>query len=189
MAPQLSSPLSFTYHPSLTPFDVIAKTYLDQHPEYDGIAGGALVFDNRSRLLILQRAAHDSMPNRWETPGGAVDFSDESILHGIAREIFEEAGLRTRKVLRKIGPGDGRTVFLTSTKGLKICKFTFEVEVENTDVVTLDPEEHQDYLWVTEEDCKNHKVERDGEVVEFQFTRPAQEATILEGFRLRKEAK
>lgn len=89
---------------------------------------------------------------------------------------------------RLIGPGDGHAVFISSRKKLKICKFTFEVEVESTDVVTLDPNEHQDYLWVTAEDCLNHRLERDGAVVEFKFTQPAQEATILEGFRLRMEA-
>jgi len=188
MAPQPSSPLSYTYQPSLKPFDIPVKAYLDQHPEYDAIAGGALIFDPQGRLLIMQRAAHDSMPNRWETPGGAIDFDDVSILHGVAREVFEEAGLRTSKVLRQIGPGDGHTVF-SSTKGLKICKFTFEVEVESTLVVKLDPEEHQDFLWVTEEECRKHRVEREGEVVEFLFTRQGQEDTILEGFRLRKEEK
>ena len=128
------------------------------------------------------------MPNRWETPGGAIDYTDETILHGVAREVFEEAGLRTSKMLNRVGPGDGHTVF-SSRKGLKICKFSFEVEVESTEVVKLDPEEHQDYLWVTEEDCRNHRLEREGKVVEFEFTRQAQEDTILEGFRLRKEEK
>jgi 8-oxo-dGTP pyrophosphatase MutT (NUDIX family) len=189
MTTEPSSSLTFTYHPSLTPFNITVKTYLSHHPSYDGIAGSALIFSPQGRLLILQRASHDSMPNRWETPGGAVDFSDPSILDGVAREVLEEAGLRTTKVLRLIGPGDGRTVFFTSRKGLKICKFTFEVEVESTEAVRLDPREHQDYLWVSEEECRGRRVEREGEVVEFEFTGPAQEATILEGFRLRREAK
>jgi 8-oxo-dGTP pyrophosphatase MutT (NUDIX family) len=189
MAPQLSSPLSFTHSLSLSEFAIPLKEYLDQHPEYDGIAGGALVFDSQKRLLIIQRAAHDSLPNLWEIPGGAIDFTDDTILHGMGREVFEESGLRVSALNRLIGPGDGRVVFTNSTKKLKICKFTFEVEVESTDVVTLDPNEHQDYLWVTAEDCLNHGLERDGTVVEFKFTRPAQEATILEGFRLRMEAK
>jgi 8-oxo-dGTP pyrophosphatase MutT (NUDIX family) len=188
MAPQLSSPLSFTHSLSLSEFAIPFKEYLDQHPEYDGIAGGALIFDSQKRLLIMQRAGHDSMPNLWEIPGGAIDITDDTILHGIGREVFEEAGLRVSALSRLIGPGDGHAVFISSRKKLKICKFTFEVEVESTDVVTLDPNEHQDYLWVTAEDCLNHRLERDGAVVEFKFTQPAQEATILEGFRLRMEA-
>ncbi|PMD66913.1 uncharacterized protein K444DRAFT_605891 [Hyaloscypha bicolor E] len=107
----------------------------------------------------------------------------------MGREVFEESGLRVSALSRLIGPGDGHAVFNSSTKKLKICKFTFEVEVESTDVVTLDLNEHQDYLWVTAEDCLNHRLERDGTVAEFKFTRPAQEATVLGGFRLRMEAK
>jgi 8-oxo-dGTP pyrophosphatase MutT (NUDIX family) len=189
MAPQLASPLKFTYSPSLAEFAISVKEYLDQHPEYDGIAGGALIFDSKDRLLIMQRAAHDSMPNLWEIPGGAIDFTDDTILHGMGREVFEEAGLRVSKLNCLVGPGDGHAVFISSTKRLKICKFTFQVEVEGTEMVTLDPNEHQDYLWVTAKDCLNHRVERDGAAVEFKFTRPAQEATILEGFRLRIGAK
>jgi 8-oxo-dGTP pyrophosphatase MutT (NUDIX family) len=170
----------------LTPFAITVKDYLSQHPEYDGIAGGALVFDNQDRLLIVQRASHDSMPNLWEIPGGACDLIDESILHGIAREVFEEAGLRVTALKHLVGP---HVVFKASTHGSIWCKFSFEVEVESTEVVTLDPDEHQDYLWVTEEECKSHRKEREGEVVEFRITTAAQEATILDGFRLRKEGK
>jgi 8-oxo-dGTP pyrophosphatase MutT (NUDIX family) len=189
MAPQLTSPLSFTYSPSLSPFAIPVKEYLKQHPEYDGIAAGALVFDNQDRLLILQRAAQDSMPNLWEIPGGACDFTDESILHGMAREVFEEAGLKVNALKHLVVPSDGHVVFRSSTRGLLWCKYTFEVEVECTEAVKLDPDEHQDYLWVTEEDCRNYRVERESAGVGFKFTTPAQEATILEGFRLRREGK
>jgi 8-oxo-dGTP pyrophosphatase MutT (NUDIX family) len=189
MATQPSTPLLFTYSPSLTPFAITVEEYLTQHPEYDGLAGGAMVFDSEDRLLIVQRAAHDSMPNLWEIPGGACDSTDENILHGIAREVFEETGLRVKELRHLVGPGDGHVVFKTGRKGLIICKFTFEVEVESTEVVTLDPNEHQNYLWVTEENCREYQVDREGNVVRFQFTTAAQQATVLDGFRLRKETK
>lgn len=189
MAPQPNTPLSFTHSPSLSPFAITVEEYLAQHPEYDSLAGGAMAFDSEGRLLIVQRAAHDSMPNLWEIPGGACDSTDESILHGIAREVFEETGLRVKELRHLVGPGDDHVVFKTSRKGLMICKFTFEVEVESTEVVTLDSNEHQNYLWITEEDCKGYQVEREGIVVRFQFTTAAQQATVLEGFRLRKDTK
>jgi len=189
MAHQPSRPLFFTHSPTLTPFAITVEEYLTQHPEYDGLAGGAMVFDREDRLLTVQRAAHDSMPNLWEIPGGACDSTDESILHGIAREVFEETGLRVKELRHLVGPGDGHVVFKTGRKGLIICKFTFEVEVESTEVVTLDPNEHQNYLWVTEENCKEYQVEREGKVVRFRFTTAAQQATVLAGFRLRKERK
>ncbi len=49
-----------------------------------------------ARILLLQRAPTDSMPLRWEIPGGACDLEDESLLHAAARELREEAGLRAR---------------------------------------------------------------------------------------------
>lgn len=179
---------SFALSSSVSSFNVPAKTYLASHGDYDGIASGALVFDSQGRLLILQRAAQDSMPYLWEVPGGACDLDDESILHGVAREVWEESGLNVSALKQLVGPVDG-LVFFTRRRGLKICKYTFEVEVESTERVKLDPNEHQNYRWVTEEECRSRKMEDEGSVVEIKFTTAAQEATILEGFRLRKEAK
>jgi len=177
---------SFTFSPSLSPFAITVEEHLAAHPEYEGIAAGALVFDSQNRLLIIQRASHDSMPNRWEVPGGACDLTDETILHGIAREVFEESGLRVTNLKHQLEPPYDHTVFLTSTKKLRICKYTFETEVESTEEVKLDPNEHQMYLWVSEEECRSHCVEKGGERVEIKFTHASQEGAILEGFRMRK---
>jgi 8-oxo-dGTP pyrophosphatase MutT (NUDIX family) len=48
--------------------------------------GGLLLVKNRRR-----NGAHD-----WSTPGGVVDPTDASILHGLAREVEEETGLVVR---------------------------------------------------------------------------------------------
>jgi 8-oxo-dGTP pyrophosphatase MutT (NUDIX family) len=186
MAPEPTPAPSYTFSPSLAPFAIPVKEYLALHPEFEAIAAGALVFDNQDRLLILQRAAGDSMPNLWEVPGGGCDADNESILNGIAREVWEESGLKVSALSHLIGDGQ---VFFTRKRQLKVCKFTFEVEVESTEEVKLDPDEHQNYLWVTEAECRSYQVEREGAVAEFKFTTSAQEATVLEGFRLRKAAK
>ncbi|KAH0558706.1 hypothetical protein GP486_004645 [Trichoglossum hirsutum] len=123
------------------------------------------------------------MPHLWEVPGGACDEGDETILHGVACEVREESGLKVSALRQRVGPGGCHVFF--SRKGLKVCKYTFEVEVESTEKVRLDLSEHQNYIWVTEEECRSCKVEDGGSAVEIKFTAPAQEATILEGFRLR----
>jgi 8-oxo-dGTP pyrophosphatase MutT (NUDIX family) len=186
MAPEPAPTPSYTFSPSLLPFTIPVTDYLVLHPEFEAIAAGALVFDNQDRLLILQRAADDSMPNLWEVPGGACDAENESILNGIAREVWEESGLKVSALKHLVGDGQ---VFFTRRRLLQVCKYTFAVEVHSTEGVKLDPDEHQNYLWVTEEECSNHRVERERAIVEFKFTTPAQEATILEGFRLRKAAR
>lgn len=172
--------LRFTTHPSVSAFNVSLNSYLTEHAnsQYAYIATGALVFDtcepNTPRILLLQRSAHDSMPNQWEVAGGGCDEEDETILHGVARELWEEAGLKATR----IGPRVGDLHFFTSRTGKKICRFTFVVEAETLDV-KLDPNEHQDFVWASEEDVKGKKV---GDM-QLEFTTQAAEDIILESFQ------
>ncbi|KAL1878583.1 hypothetical protein VTK73DRAFT_7761 [Phialemonium thermophilum] len=152
-------------------------------------------------ILLIQRAAHDSFPLRWEIPGGSCDPDDPTILHGVGRELWEETGLLMTAIRSAIGSGD---VFFASSFlwGLRrVTKYTFEVEVvsaasaseesqssavpeSNTTVpqVTLDPNEHQAYIWATEEECRTKKKGQ----MELQFTTRDQEAAILAGFQWQK---
>lgn len=52
----------------------------------------ALIFKN-NKLLLAKRAANLSNPGKWGLVGGFVG-RDEDIVTAIAREIFEETGLR-----------------------------------------------------------------------------------------------
>lgn len=179
--------LPFAISSSISSFNVPVKVHLSLHKEYDAIAGAALIFDSKDRLLVLQRAGHDSMPHLWEIPGGACDLEDETILHGVAREVWEESGLVVSALGQQVDSGNDHVFF--SRRGLKICKYTFEAEVVNTEAVKLDPNEHQNYLWVTEEQCRDGKVETGRSVLDIKFTTPAQEAIIYQGFRLRNETR
>lgn len=178
---------SFTYHPQVSPLTVSPQTYLATYPDarYSYIATGCFVFDksdpNEPRILLLQRSETDSMPGRWEIPGGACDDDDESILHGAARELFEETGLKAIRIGPQIGEGE----FFTSRSGKKICKFTFLVEVELYDegrppAVKLDPREHQHYVWATRQEIEA----RSSESKELVFTTSDLEKAVLESFSL-----
>jgi 8-oxo-dGTP pyrophosphatase MutT (NUDIX family) len=152
--------------------------HLEISKALDDVAVGAFVFDDADRLLLVQRAAHDSWPLCWEIPGGAVDVEDESLLHGVARELWEEAGLRARRVGELVGDG---TIFAT-TRGLRVCSYAFFVEVEDYDV-KLDPNEHQAFLWVTEDEARAKKC---GDV-HMVYTTKDRENGIMEAFRMRRE--
>ena len=80
----------------------------------------------------------------------------------------------------------GEVYTITTRRNLEVCGFSFLVEVESTEEVKLDPEEHQDFVWASEEECRAKKVVReDGGVVEIRFTIGEEgERRILEGFRL-----
>ncbi|KAI0551055.1 NUDIX hydrolase domain-like protein [Xylaria curta] len=171
-------PNSFTFDPSVANFNVPVDAYLKTSPELQGICVGAFVFDDANRLLLVQRAPHDSYPLRWEVPGGAADAEDSSLLHGLARELWEETGLRTRHVSGLVGKG---YTFLTR-RPICVCKYSFVVDVETFDV-KLDPNEHAAFLWVTEDEAKAGKC---GDV-DLVYTTKHQEDAILESFRIEGE--
>ncbi|KAK4936323.1 hypothetical protein LTR10_022751 [Elasticomyces elasticus] len=181
-------------HPSCSSFAVSLESYVAHNPVKSSTSGatiksyyvatGAMVIDNSTlqRILLVQRASTDSMPNLWEVPGGAVDPEDPSILHAVARELWEEAGLTATTVGPQIAE---RQIFSTRT-GKTVCKFEFLVEAEKTQNgtlnVKLDPREHQNYVWATEDQVKAGEVDD----VRLRFTHSKQEASVLEAFQARQ---
>ncbi|KAJ3532868.1 hypothetical protein NM208_g8243 [Fusarium decemcellulare] len=149
----------FTFDESVSEWNVNHREWLKTNEKsWDSLATGALVFDAQDRILLLQRAPDDSMPNKWEVPGGACDDEDPSVLYGCARELWEEAGLELRHIRQVIPDGfNGRpgAVFTNRTGKRFFCKFSFIVDVEQGQEVKLDPKEHQDFVWATEEEVRN----------------------------------
>lgn len=187
---------------SLAKYNTIIHDYLSKlnetaTPKLEGLATGAVIFSAHhpagqpDRVLLVQRASHDSMPNKWEIPGGAVD-DNEIVLGGLVREVWEESGLKVRRFIASVGVGEGLAagaVFQTR-RGSFIFKLTFVVEVEDSAVVKLDPNEHQDYVWATEEECRAKLVDRasDGKApTELVFTTAAQEWAITRAFEMRRK--
>ncbi|RYP03884.1 hypothetical protein DL764_004800 [Monosporascus ibericus] len=144
------------------------------------------------RILLLQRAPTDSMPLRWEVPGGACDLEDETLLHAVARELWEESGLRAASIQGLVFSGSGtstgtgvidRDVFF-SRRGVRIRKFSFVVGVEEGPAeVRLDPAEHVAFLWVAEEEARRGRC---GDIA-FEFTTRRQRETVLEAFKMMRE--
>ncbi|EON66078.1 hypothetical protein W97_05321 [Coniosporium apollinis CBS 100218] len=161
----------FLVPPELVHLSIPLKTFQEQHPDIQGLVIGALVYCG-DRLLLLQRSASDSYPNRWEVPGGSCDLEDETVLHAVARELFEETGLRATRIVRQVGDGVSfQTGRPSSVKNW--LKLSFEVEVASGDLngqadaegkfsnqayqgfpVKLDPAEHQRFIWVKEEELR-----------------------------------
>ncbi len=183
----------FIAESSVVSFSVPTQDYLDHHPnkelglKYGFLAAAACVIDQATppRILLVQRAASDSMPGCWEVPGGACDDEDPTVLHSVARELWElweEAAL----IATKIGPqiGDGH-VFPTCS-GRMICKLSFLVETMTADdgavQVKLDPREHQSYVWATEAEVKGCRAGG----FELVFTTEEQRQTILTAFDARR---
>ena len=180
----------FSIDDSLSSWDVPAEEWLVAHKkdkEWDGLATANVVFNKEGKILLIQRASTDSLPDRWELPGGAVDDEDLTILHGAARELAEETGLSAKRFLHVVTEGPGREpghAFPNSSKTKMWCRFTFNVEVDDCDSVNLDPEEHQDFAWASEHEF----TERRSRGRELMITRDSVAALVTEAFRARGES-
>jgi len=130
----MAAPTTFTVPVSLTHLSLTVHDYLTTHPHLDNLVSGCLVFHNH-HLLIVQRAKEErSYANLWEVPGGSCDDADETILHGAARELLEEAGLTVRRFIAAVGEGVG---FETGegVRRRKWWKWSFIVEVVESEEV------------------------------------------------------
>lgn len=186
---QLGPPptFNFTIDNCLGSWNVSMREWLSKNDKHwDGLATGNLVFNEDGNLLIIQRASHDSMPNRWEIPGGAADDEDPNLFYSAARELWEEAGLKAKRFTHVVTQGPDREpgdVFTNRTGTRLFCRFSFNVEVENSDHVRLDPNEHQNFAWVTEDQVRQQRI---GEM-SIPITNQNVQSLMLEAFRLKKE--
>jgi 8-oxo-dGTP pyrophosphatase MutT (NUDIX family) len=175
---------SFSVEPGLekynVPFDVYRK---DFRPgiHIEGVAASMIVFDG-SKVLLVQRSAHDSSPGCWETAGGAVDPEDDTVLIGASRELWEEAGLVLDKMICKLDVDD---IFATSS-GLLVYKAYFygKVKKEQGLLHVKLSDEHQDYVWATKEEVERGKC---GDK-ELPFTWGTQKSAILLAFENRESS-
>jgi isopentenyldiphosphate isomerase len=54
------------YSSSLQEYAITGAEYLRQHPDYDVLCTGVVVFDKNGKLLLVQRAADElAFPNMW----------------------------------------------------------------------------------------------------------------------------
>ncbi|KAK3689469.1 NUDIX hydrolase domain-like protein [Podospora appendiculata] len=189
------APPDFEIAASLAEFTMPAAKWLTRNAtklqeanlKLNGLATGVVVFNPAGKVLLVQRASHDSMPDRWEIPGGAVDDDDTTIVHGAARELREEAGL----VARRFGPpvtgfGDGTDLHVFPNRNATrwFCRFVFIADVVDCEAVRLDPNEHQDFVWAREDEVRGQRVGgRD-----IPITHETMRAIILKAFRLREQA-
>ncbi|MDA0160228.1 NUDIX domain-containing protein [Solirubrobacter ginsenosidimutans] len=89
-------------------------------------------------VLLVRRAAWDSLPGQWELPGGKIDRG-ERVLEGLAREVEEETGLML---------ADARHVSareMISPRGNLVREHVYGAGAIGT--VTLS-DEHDAYAWV-----------------------------------------
>ncbi|OAQ66764.1 NUDIX hydrolase domain-containing protein [Pochonia chlamydosporia 170] len=172
---------TFSHDPSLAQYNVHPTPWITtNHKDWERINTSALVFNNQNRILLVKRAASDSEPGKWEAPGGKVDDTDATILHGCVRELWEESGLVAESVKRVVPQGRGRlayNVFNNEERTRAVGKFHFEVVVRDGEV-RVNKGEHEAFKWATLDDIEEGEVE---------ITKKDHRWNILEAFRLRRD--
>jgi 8-oxo-dGTP diphosphatase len=98
----------------------------------------ALVEDADGRVLLVRRAAWDTLPGLWELPGGKIDRG-ERVMRGMARELEEETGLMLAEA-RRISCRE-----LISPRGRRIREHLYVASAIGTVALS---DEHDAYLWV-----------------------------------------
>lgn len=194
--PPPNPPLSYATHSSIkaehkaVPVADLAAT--DLHRLCVGVA--VLHHTPVPRVLLVQRAAEEALPNTWEIPGGSAELYEPNLVASAARELYEETGLRARAITALLGmytwtdvDAEGNVLRRRDGTESKWRKLSFLAEVEGGDGlelprVLLDPHEHQAFVWATEDEAH---ADQAGEV-KIEWTSAEQKADVIRSFELAK---
>lgn len=102
----------------------------------------ACICESNERILLLQRQPHKPQGGTWGIPAGKVD-AHESIEESVRRELEEETGIRCES--EELG------FFQTTYIRFDEYDFIFHIfqaSFPTQPIVTLDPGQHQSYLWI-----------------------------------------
>lgn len=98
------------------------------------------IYDGKGKLLLTKRAPEKSFGGTWENTGGAAR-AGESSLQAIAREVFEETGIRADE-------SEFSILGATTRRRLHFDHYCLKCPVSLDDVV-LQPGETVDAGWFT----------------------------------------
>jgi mutator protein MutT len=127
---------------------------------------------NEGKALMVKRSDTEmSYPGLYELPGGHLEYG-ESFEHALIREVKEETGL-------DIQPGSPYFAFTYEDmkKQVHTGEVHFFATVISENKVTLNPEEHSEYRWISAQEVKGYKC---SDVIE---------RSILKGFEMMEKMK
>lgn len=106
---------------------------------------------NNGKVLLIREAAYDEGTNvgKWDVPGGRIR-EDEPILQGLAREVFEESGLKEVRFGDVLGVYE--TFPVINGEVCHIIRLFYAAYVTQVPEVILSSD-HDAYEWVQLSDC------------------------------------
>ena len=99
------------------------------------------------KILLLKRQPFKSEPNTYGVPAGKVE-KDEDLINAIARETFEETGIKISIEKFKF----------YKTKYVKYETYDFIYHMFHTNLnelpkIIINEQEHQEYIWEYPKEC------------------------------------
>ena len=112
---------------------------------------GALLKDNKKRLLFVQRSVGSSLPLLWQLPGGTLEWS-EKITDALKREINEEtSGRAINPKLFEVNTIIGRI----KERQIHIVQIIY---IARFDGIVRLSDEHDDFRWMSLDEAKDEKL-------------------------------
>jgi 8-oxo-dGTP diphosphatase len=106
-----------------------------------GVSQKAVILNKKGEFLVLHRTTTaPSNPNKWDLPGGDLDFGEDP-LKGLIREIKEETGLE----IKDVKPFDVESH--VNEKGEFWVTIAYRAKTTAEEVVLSF--EHDEFRWVT----------------------------------------
>jgi len=111
--------------------------------QIEKLVTGSIIMRNDMFLLVKRVADDDMFGGLWEIPSGGVD-AGETFVEGLVREQKEETGTDVLEVVEYVNSLD-----YLSGSGKKARQLNCIVRVDIHQPITLEPEEHNQYTWVS----------------------------------------
>lgn len=142
-------------------------------------------FDGVEKVFSPRRSMEKKfLPGVYELPGGHIDYG-ENIIAGLKRELMEELHVAVRI-------GDPFAVFdyVNEVKGSHSIEVVYFGEfIDPLDKISLNPEDHSEFTWFSEEELIARRAEfiPDSDVAQAQEDDP-EYLNMLRGFQLLRGA-
>ena len=109
-----------------------------------GVSQKAVIINGDGKILVIHRTSTaPSNPNKWDFPGGEIDFGEKAI-ESIIREIKEETGLE----ISDIKPYDVESHI--DKNGEFWTTIAYKTKTSSENIILS--EEHDEFRWVTKEE-------------------------------------
>lgn len=138
-------------------------------------------FDGVVKVFLPKRASTKKfLPGVFELVGGHIEFG-EDIEAGLKREVREELGKEIT-----LGEPFAAFTYINEVKGSHSIEVIYFAQfVGGIDGIILNPEDHSEYTWLSEQEVKDRKAEIIPESqVKYEAEEDPEYLAILKGFQI-----